>query len=105
MGLFSKTKDDESGVVSLACGEVLNISRVAKFHEELKDALGKGGVVVLDGAKLDRIDAAALQLCAAFFHDAAARKVKVKWISPSDPLIRAAGLLGLNTQLGLPDGN
>ena len=109
MGLFSKTKDetgDETGdEIHLACGEVLDISRAADFHQELKAALGKGSVVVLDGAEIERIDAAALQLCAAFFHDAAARKLKAKWLSPSEPLLRAAGLLGLLDRLGLPNGN
>ena len=61
--------------------------------------------IVLDGAAIEKIDAAALQLCAAFFHDAAARKVQAKWLTPSEPLIRAAGLLGLKSQLGLPNGN
>lgn len=105
MGLFSKIKDETDGEVSIACGEVLDISHATAFQQELKTALGKGVEVVLDGAEIERIDAAALQLCAAFFHDAIARKVQVKWLSPSEPLIRAAGLLGLKTQLGLPDGN
>lgn len=105
MGLFSKMKDETGDEISLACGEILDISRAAEFHQELKTALGKGGVIVLDGAEIERIDAAALQLCAAFFHDAIARKVQAKWLSPSESLIRAAGLLGLKAQLGLPDGN
>lgn len=105
MGLFSKTSDETGDEIRVVCGEVLDISRAADFHQELKTALGQGGVIVLDGAQIERIDAAALQLCAAFFHDAAARKVKAKWIAPSDPLIRAAGLLGLKDQLGLPNGN
>jgi len=105
MGLFAKQKDETGDEISIACGDVVDISRVADFHQELKTALGKGGVIVLDGAEIERIDAAALQLCAAFFRDAAARKVQAKWLSPSELLIRAAGLLGLKDQLGLPSGN
>ena len=105
MGLFSKTKDESSDETCVVCGDVLDISRATELHQELKTALGKGGSIVLDGAGIERIDATALQLCAAFFHDAAARKVQAKWLSPSEPLIRAASLLGLNGQLGLPDGN
>ena len=78
MGLFSKEKDQRRDEVIVACGAVLDVSRAADFHKELKTALGKGGVIVLDGAAIEKIDAAALQLCAAFFHDAAARKVQAK---------------------------
>lgn len=105
MGLFSKTKAENDAEISIACGDVLDISRAADFHQELKAALGKGGVIVLDGAEIERIDATALQLCAALFRDAAARKVQAKWLAPSGPLVRAAGLLGLKDQLGLSSGN
>ena len=105
MGMFSKSKDDVSDEICVACGSVLDISRVTEFHRELKAALGKGGVIMLDGAEVEKVDAAALQLCAAFFHAADARKVKAKWLTPSEPLVRAASLLGLEKQLGLPAAN
>lgn len=91
--------------IQINCLEVMNISKAAEFGQELKSALGKGVGVVLDGSGIERIDAAALQLLTAFFRDAAARKVQAKWHAPSDSLIKAAGLLGLSRQLGLPLGN
>ncbi len=105
MGLFSKTNEGASDEIVVSCGTVLDISHSLDFHEELKLALGKGGIIVLDGAEIEKVDASALQLCAAFFHDASARKVQAKWRSPSIPLIRAAALLGLSEPLGLPNSN
>jgi anti-anti-sigma regulatory factor len=103
MGFFSRSDTTNKGEITVDCGDILDISKVAEFHQQLMAALGKGGEVILDAAELTRIDATSLQLCTAFFHDAAARKVTAKWRSPSDSLIKSAGLLGLSHQLGLPD--
>ncbi len=103
MGFFSKLGAGGGNEISVNCGDTLDISKAAEFHQKLKSALGKGGEVVLDASELVRVDAASLQLCVAFFADAAARKVNAKWQSPSDALVRSAGLLGLSKQLGLPE--
>ena len=103
MGLLSKLKSSSSDKNIVDCGDSLLISTAADFSQQLKSALGKGGEVILDAANLQRIDAVSLQLCTAFFNDAAARKVSVKWISPSDALVKSASLLGLSKQLGLPE--
>ena len=105
MGLFSKSETNNSGEIVVECGDVLDIAKVSDFHKQLKDALGKGGEVVLDAEGLTRIDVTSLQLCAAFFNDAAARKVTAKWRAPSDSLIKSASLLGLSDCLGLPAAN
>ena len=105
MGLFSKSDANKNGEITVDCGDILDIAKVTEFHQQLKTALGKGGAVVLDAAELTRIDVTSLQLCTAFFNDAAARKVTAKWRSPSDSLIQSAALLGLSQQLGLPDVN
>jgi len=103
MGLFSKMGAGDSNEISVEFGDTLDISKAAEFHQQLQSALGKGGEVVLDASELGRIDAASLQLCVAFFADAAARKVTAKWHSPSEALVRSASLLGLSQQLGLPE--
>lgn len=100
MGLLSNSDPDE---IIIDCGEILDISRVSDFCQELKSALGKGGEVILDATHIERIDASGLQLCTAFFQAATARKVQAKWQSPSTALITAAGLLGLSQPLGLPE--
>lgn len=112
MGIFSKsatdTKDEmgeSKEEINIRCGEILDISRVAEFHQVLKDAIGKGSEIVLDAAEIERIDAAALQLLTVFLRDATARKVQAKLHIPSDALIKAASLLGLNQELGLPGNN
>ena len=104
MGLFSKSTGDAAEENIITCSGALDISRAEKFHQEVNAALGKGGMIVLDAAEIERIDTTILQLLLALFRDAAARKVQVKWRTPSDALIRAASLLGLSQPLGLPDG-
>lgn len=105
MGLFTKQTGDSRDEIIINCGDLLDIAKAADFHQELKAALGKGGEIVLDAAEIERIDAAGLQLCTAFFHAAAARKVQARWQTPSGALIRAAALLGLSRELGLPEGD
>ncbi len=105
MGLFSKSNGEMVEGNNITCSGVMDISRAAKFHQEVKAALGKGGVIVLDAAEIERIDTTILQLLLGLCRDAAARKVQVKWLAPSDALIRAAALLGLSKPLGLPEGN
>lgn len=112
MGMFSKSATDitdETGdskeEINVQCGEILDISKVAEFHQNLKTAIGKGGKIVLDAAAIERIDAAALQLLTVFLRDATARKVQAQLRTPSDALIKAASLLGLNQELGLPGSN
>ena len=105
MSLFGKTTAATVDKVIIDCGEILDIAKAGDFHQQLQSALGKGGEITLDGANIDRIDAAGLQLCLAFFRAASARKVKANWQAPSSALIRSAGLLGLSRELGLPDKN
>ena len=105
MGLFSKSGTDTKDEINVNCGDILDISKAADFHQELKTVLGKGGEIVLDASEIERIDVTALQLCTALFRDAAARKVQAKWRAPSDALIKAANLLGLSQELGLPGNN
>jgi len=55
--------------------------------------------VQLCGAKVERIDTAALQLLLAFRNNS---DITVGWIEPSAELCYSAELLGLSSDLGLP---
>ena len=77
------------------------IADVGPLHEQLKGALG-GSQIVLDGAAVDRVDTAALQLLVAFQHEARKRERQVQWAGVSTPLHDAASQLGLVEALALP---
>lgn len=56
----------------------------------------------LDGAAVERVDTAALQLLVAFRREAAARGLSPAWLGVSDVMREAAGVLGLAQALELP---
>lgn len=76
---------------------MLTISQLAEFKEQLNQHLGHR--VQLYGAKVERVDTAALQLLLAFINH---QEVTIGWVEPSSELCTAARLLGLSSQLGLP---
>ena len=84
-------------------GTDLGIERTAELKELLSDQLESGRSVVIDGASVERVHGAGLQLLAAFFHDRhnAGRKTRIE--SPSPTLVDAARVLALTTALGLPE--
>ena len=102
MGLFSKGKDETGQDNPVTCANVLDISKSADLQKELLEVLGRGSTINLDGAGVDKIDAAALQVFASFFITAEAQKVQVQWLHPSEALCRSARLLGMTNVLGLP---
>ena len=75
----------------------LTVSQLTDFKEQLSQHLGHR--VQLYGAKVERIDTAALQLLLAFISH---QEVTIGWVEPSSELCTAARLLGLSSQLGLP---
>jgi ABC-type transporter Mla MlaB component len=85
----------------VTCEESLDIRIVAQLHQKLMNVLAENRDVRMDGAAVEKADTAALQVLAAFFKDAAARGLIVKWENPSEPLRNAADLLGLSDVLAL----
>jgi anti-anti-sigma regulatory factor len=70
------------------------------MHAELGRYLGKPGVT-LAASELQRIDAAGLQLLAAFVQAASGRGTRVAWQAPTAVLRDAARRTGLTTALRL----
>lgn len=56
----------------------------------------------LDGAGVERVDTAALQLLVAFRREATARGITPAWLGVSEVMRDAAGVLGLAQALELP---
>lgn len=83
-------------------GEVLDASRVRAAYQHLDEALARGFPLELDASKVERIDAAGLQLLMLFLHVARGRGLKSKWRSVSSNLRAGAAVLGMVGSLELP---
>lgn len=91
---------DAAGDAPLALGECLTVEQVGAVQAELGRRLAAASVVLEAGA-LRRLDAAGLQLLAAFVAAATARGVRVQWQAPSAALREAARVSGLGAALRL----
>ena len=87
--------------MTIDCNEIFDISVVTDFKAMVQQAMAEGGDMIIDASKVERIDAAALQLLAALFRDSEHKGVKISWNNPSEPLKYAAKLTGLEAVLGL----
>jgi anti-anti-sigma regulatory factor len=92
---------EESGVLSLP--DCLTIVEVGDFHPQLAARLVEGGEVSIDGAAVETIDGAGLQLLAAFVKDLVGKSSVVRWQGVSEALQRGASRLGLEDALQLGD--
>jgi anti-anti-sigma factor len=86
----------------LACGDCLDISQAAAWQARLRALLDAGAPATLEAEAVQRVDAAALQLLAAFLCAARERGMAITWQAPSAALTRAAQLTGLARVLDLP---
>ena len=77
----------------------LGIADARALHEKLGTVLASATSVVLDGSRVERLDAAAMQLLAGFFRSARNRGLAISWQSPSPGIQQAAQLLGLESIL------
>lgn len=68
---------------------------------QLREAV-RGSAAALDGAAVEKVDGAAMQLLVAFRRAAAAGTCTVTWSAASDVLREASALLGLDGELDLP---
>ena len=89
----------------LSLPEDLGIAAVASVHEELRARLDAGQATRLLAAEVSRVDGAGLQLLAAFARECDRLGQALTWDGPSEPLYRAATLLGLESVLHLPAPN
>jgi anti-anti-sigma regulatory factor len=102
MGSKSPAKGKAEPVVA---GIVLPADcRLAALDELLPRLRAAAGTpaATLDGAAVERLDGAAMQLLVAFGRAAAAAGCAVTWSGVSDVLREATGLLGLGNELNLP---
>lgn len=86
---------------TITCESDFNLSAAQALYPQLLVALLAGKSIVFDGEAIERVDMAALQLCCAFMTTQAIYGQTIQWRNPSQPLIDAATLLGLNEHLRL----
>ena len=80
----------------------LGIAQLAQLREQFDEALNSGRPLAIDGAAVEQLDGAALQLLLAFQRTAVRASRVPDWRKPSPQLREAAALLGLDGELGLP---
>ena len=93
----------ENQAVAIDCGEALGIADVADVYAALMAALAEGSHVDLDISKLERIDAAALQMLYAFSKEMATHGASLNWAPASEAFDRSAKLLGLAELMNMDD--
>ncbi|NQY27639.1 MAG: STAS domain-containing protein [Piscirickettsiaceae bacterium] len=93
----------EEKTVVIDCGDSLNISGVGDLYAKLLTALAEGLVITLNVSKIERIDAAALQMLYAFSKEAAEHGNPIDWSDASDAFCRGAQLLGLAPKMNIED--
>ncbi|GAB6039401.1 STAS domain-containing protein [Endothiovibrio diazotrophicus] len=90
----------DEGVVVL--GEALDIAHVGELYERLVEVLRQGRQPALDATALERVDAAGVQLLAAYGRELKGLGGRLEWRGePAAPLREAARLLDLGEALGL----
>lgn len=93
---------DEKTVV-IDCGDSLNIAGVGDLYAKLLTALADGQAIKPDVSKIERIDAAALQMLYAFSKEAEEHGNSIDWDDASNAFCRSAQLLGLAPKMNIED--
>jgi len=85
----------------VALEAALGIRDARVLHEKLNTVLAAATAIVIDGSRVERLDAAAMQVLAGFTRAARERGLALTWHSPSPVLQQAARVLGFETILGM----
>jgi len=86
---------------TFSCGESLDITEVASLQARLHKSLQKSSTIELKADDVKKADTAGLQLFVALERDVSNTGGALVWKKPSQALIDAARLLGLEKELGL----
>ena len=93
---------EHNGETQLVLESQLDVARTRDLYRELDSALSARKPLALDASQVERVDAATLQLLAAFCGAARDANMPVRWSSASAVLRNAATFLDLNETLGQP---
>ena len=79
----------------VALEAALGIADARALHEKLDAAIAAATPVVMDASRVERLDAAVMQVLTGFCRAARERSLAVTWENPSPSLQQAVRLLGL----------
>ena len=79
----------------------LTIAEVSSLKKTILDLFRSASGVTLDGAEIEQVDGAGIQLLAAVMKEAGERQIEIRWSGASQQLRSAATQLGLDELLGL----
>lgn len=101
---MSDLSDETGDAVVVDLGERLDVTVVEQVRDQLAEPLGTARAVHLDGARLEHVDSAGIQLLIAFMH---AAPDMWSWAAAEPPaaVVAAAGELGLARALGLDEAS
>jgi anti-anti-sigma regulatory factor len=80
----------------------MTILQAAPLHSSLLTHLAAGRPIAIDGARVEEIDTAILQLLASLWRTARERGFACSWTGVSDGLRRTANLVGMTEMLHFP---
>lgn len=89
--------------VNFQLPENLTIANVHGLHEQLEALVGQDDQdnIVIQANAVTRADTAGIQLLLAFVNSAKEHQISLDWKDPSEKLISAANVLGLENALGI----
>lgn len=93
----------DKAITVIDCGVVLGIANVADIYTRVLSSLAEGHIIQFDVSKIERIDAAAMQLIYAFSKEAAKQGYVLLWEGASEAFVCSAKMLGLATLMNMTD--
>ncbi|MHB1529928.1 MAG: STAS domain-containing protein [Acidiferrobacteraceae bacterium] len=84
----------------IVLARVLGVAQARVLHQEWSEVLKQKCPVVWDAGAVHRVDAAVMQLLAAFCEALRAQNIPWQWAAAAPALREAAHLLGLDASLG-----
>jgi anti-anti-sigma regulatory factor len=81
----------------------MTIVQAAGLHRTLLACVAQGETVVVDGARVEEVDTAILQLLASLWRTCLERGIGCTWQGASDALRQTAALVGVAEMLHFPD--
>ena len=100
--VMTHAKQQDTFVHAIVLPEQCLMRDTIELKSQLLSVLDADASVPIDASKVERIDAAAIQVLLAFVTDRIRDKHHVEWVGMTDVLRDAARILGLHTALHLP---